>query len=139
MGSRPLKGDEAELILKAADLKALPPVFYSGENGLGLVTKDWPKFVPNPAADVCKEVLDHLVTEHSYGNKETRLGKALEKRFGGIGYGWELDMLRLILAVMFRAGVIDVTHAGQKFDSCADPRCRTPFTNNPAFKSALFT
>src|SRR5271166_30475 len=40
MGSRPLKGDEAEHILKAADLKALPNVFYVGDHGLGLVVKD---------------------------------------------------------------------------------------------------
>src|SRR5207248_963763 len=66
-------------------------------------------------------------------------GKALEKRFGGLGYGWDRDMLRLILAVLFRAGAIEVTHGGQKFDSHQDPRCRTPFTNNTAFKSALFT
>ena len=35
MGSRPLKGDEAEQILKAADLKALPNVFYVGDTGSG--------------------------------------------------------------------------------------------------------
>ena len=39
IGSRPLKGDEAEHILKAADLKALPNVFYVGDHGLGLVVK----------------------------------------------------------------------------------------------------
>jgi hypothetical protein len=139
MGSRPLKGDEAEILLKTVDLQALPPVFYAGDKGLGLVIKDGPKLVPNPAAGVAKEVLDYLVAEHGYGNKETRMGKALEKRFGGIGYGWERDMLRLILAVLFRAGSIEVSQGGQKFDSYQDPRSRTPFTNNPAFKSALFT
>lgn len=139
MGCRPLKGDEAELVLKAADLKGLPQVFYTGENGLALVVKDGPNFVPNPTADVAKEVLDYLVSEHSYGNKESRLGKMLEKRFGGIGYGWERDMLRLVLAVLFRAGSIEVSHGGQKFDSYTDPRCRTAFINNTAFRSALFT
>ncbi len=139
MGSRPLKGNEAEEILKAVDLKALPQVFYSGEKGLSVVVKDGPKFVPNPNADVTKEVLDYLVNEHSYGNKDTRLGKALERRFGGIGYGWDRDMLRLILAVLFRAGTIEVSHGGQKFDSYQNPQCRTPFTNNTAFRSALFT
>ena len=139
MGSRPLKGTEAEDFLKAADLKALPPLFYGGEQGLGLVVKDGAKFVPNPAADIAKEVLDYLVGEHGYGNKESRTGKALEKKFGGIGYGWDRDMLRLILAVLFRAGSIEITHGGEKFDSYQDPRCRTPLVNNTAFKSALFT
>ena len=139
MGSRPLKGTEAEDFLKAADLKALPPLFYGGEQGLGLVAKDGAKFVPNPAADIAKEVLDYLVGEHGYGNKESRTGKALEKKFGGIGYGWDRDMLRLILAVLFRAGSIEITHGGEKFDDYQDPRSRTPLVNNTAFKSALFT
>ena len=139
MGSRPLKGDEAEQILKAADLKALPQVFYAGEKGLGLVTKDGAKYVPNPSADVAKEVLDYLISENGYGNREERTGKQLEKRFGGIGYGWDRDMLRLILAVLFRAGSIEVSQGGEKFNNYSDPRCRPPFTNNNTFKSSLFT
>ena len=139
MGSRPLKGDEAEHILKAADLKALPNVFYVGDHGLGLVIKDGPKNIVNVNADVAKEVLDYLKSEHSYGNKETRMGKTLEKRFGGTPYGWERDMLRLILATLFRAGEIEVTYQGNRFHNYQDPASRTPFTNNPAFRSSLFS
>jgi hypothetical protein len=139
LGSCPLKGSEAEEFLKAADLKALPPLFYDGEQGLGLVTKDGSKFVPNPGAPVAKEVLDYLAGEHGYGNKESRTGKALEKKFGGLGYGWDRDILRLVLAVLFRAGSIEITHGGEKFDDHKDPRSRTPLVNNTAFKSALFT
>ena len=139
MGSRPLKGDEAEQILKAADLKALPNVFYPGDHGLGLVVKEGPKNVVNTKADVAKEVLDYLKSEHSYGNKETRMGKALDKRFGGTPYGWDRDMLRLILAALFRAGEIEVTFQGNRFHNYQDPASRAPFTNNPAFRSSLFS
>ncbi len=139
MGSRPLKGDEAEQILKAADLKALPTVFYVGDHGLGLVIKDGPKNTICTTAEVAKEVLDYLKSEHSYGNKESRMGKALERRFGGTPYGWERDMLRLILATLFRAGEIEVTHQGNRFHSYQDPASRAPFINNPAFKSTLFS
>ena len=139
MGSRPLKGDEAESILKAADLKALPTIFYGGDQGLGLVVKDGPKNVVNTNADVAKEVLDYLKSENSYGNKESRMGKALEKRFGGTPYGWERDMLRLILATLFRAGEIEVTYQGNRFHNYQDPASRTPLTNNPAFRSSLFS
>lgn len=139
MGSRPLKGDEAEQILKAADLKALPNVFYVGDHGLGLVIKDGPKNIICTTADVAKEVLDYLKSEHSYGNKDTRMGKALEKRFGGTPYGWERDMLRLILATLFRAGEIEVTFQGNRYHNYQDPASRTPFTNNPAFRSSLFS
>lgn len=139
MGSRPLKGDEAEHILKAADLKALPNVFYVGDHGLGLVIKDGQKNIVNTNADVAKEVLDYLKSEHSYGNKDSRMGKALEKRFGGTPYGWERDMLRLILATLFRAGEVEVTYQGNRFHNYQDPASRTPFTSSPAFRSSLFS
>jgi hypothetical protein len=139
MGSRPLKGDEAEQMLKAVDLKVLPKVFYEGDQGLALVVKDGAKLVINTGADVAKEVLDYLKSEHSYGNKDTRMGKSLEKRFGGTPYGWERDMLRLILATLFRAGEIEVTYQGNRFHNYQDPASRTPFTNNPAFRSSLFS
>jgi hypothetical protein len=139
MGSRSLKGDEAELILRAADLKALPNVFYVGDHGLSLVIKDGAKNVVNTTADVAKEVLDYLKSEHSYGNKDSRMGKSLEKRFGGSPYGWERDILRLILATLFRAGEIEVTYQGNRFHNYQDPASRTPFTNNPAFRSSLFS
>lgn len=139
MGSRPLHGDEPDVFLKAADLRALPQVFYAGEGGLGLVTKEGAKYVPNPNADIAKEVRDYLVSQHEYGNRQACLGKALENRFNGTPYGWERDVLRLVLAVLFRAGVIEVSFAGQKFDSFAEPRSREPFINNTKFKSAIFT
>lgn len=139
LGARPLKGDEAELLLKTVDLKALPQVFYAGEHSLGLVVQDGAKLVPNPAADVAKEVLDYLVSEHSYGNKDTRTGRALERRFGGMGYGWDRDMLRLILALLFRAGSIEVTYQGNRFRNYQDPLSRVPFINNVAFRTSLFS
>lgn len=139
MGSRPLRGDEPDIFLKAADLKALPQIFYVGERGLGLVNKEGSKYVPNPSADVAKEVRDYLAGQHEYGNREACLGKALENRFNGTPYGWERDVLRLILAVLFRAGVIEVSFGGQKFDSFSEPRSREPFISNAKFKSAVFT
>jgi len=139
MGARPIRGTEAEEILKAANLNGLSQVFYGGEQGLDLVIKQGANYVPNPAADVAKEVLDYLNREYSYGNRETRTGKALETFFGGLGYGWELDVLRLILATLFRAGAIEVSSKGQRFDSYLDPNSRVPFTNTPAFRAALFT
>jgi hypothetical protein len=139
MGAQPMEGDEPETFLKAADLTALPQVFYGGTNGLNLVTKEGPKYVPNPDADVAKEVRDYLVDQHEYGNRDACSGKALERRFNSPPYGWERDVLRLVLAVLFRAGVIEVSFGGQKFDSYTDPRSREPFTNNTKFKSAVFT
>lgn len=139
MGSRPLKGDEADQILRASDLKALPAIFYQGDSGLGLVVKDGSKSVINTKADIAREVLDFLKNEHGYGNKDSRMGKALDKRFGGTPYGWDRDMLRLILATLFRAGEIEVTQGGNRFHNYQDPASRNAFTNNTAYRSALFS
>jgi hypothetical protein len=139
MGSRSLQGNEADVFLKAADLTALPQVFYGGANGLNLVTKEGAKYVPNPATDIAKEVRDYLVSQHEYGNRDACQGKALERQFNAPPYGWERDMIRLVLAVLFRAGVVEVSFGGQKFDSYTDPQSREPFTNNTKFKAAFFT
>jgi len=137
MGVRPLKGTEAEEVLKAASLSSLPQVFYSGENGLNLVVKEeGSKYVPNPAAEIAKEVHDYLTREHSYGNKVT--GKITEDHFQGVGYGWDRDMLRLVPAVLLRAGSIEVTYQGRRYSNYQEPQYRLPFTNNLAFKPASF-
>jgi hypothetical protein len=139
IGARSLKGTEPEEILKAANLNGLSQLFYGGENGLDLVRKEGSAYVLHPNAEVSKEVMDYLNQEHGYGNRETRLGRALEDHFGGLGYGWERDMLRLVLAVLFRAGAIEVSYQGQRYDSYDLPSARTPLINNTAFKSSLFT
>jgi hypothetical protein len=139
LGARPIDKGHAELVLKTVDLKALPDVFYAGEKGLGLVIKEGQKLVPNPNAEVCKEVYSFLASEQEYGNKETRTGKSLERRFSGTPYGWELDMLRLLLATLFRAGTIEATYQGSRYHNYQDPLCRKIFTNTPAFRASLFS
>ena len=136
MGARPLKGSEAEEVLKAANLNALPQVFYSGEGGLGLIVQEGQKYVPSTSAEIAKELLDYLRREHSYGNRVT--GKSLSEHFQGIGYGWESDVIRLVLAVLLRAGAIEVTHQARRFRNHQDPQSRAPFTNLTAFKAAGF-
>ncbi|HEU5367189.1 MAG TPA: hypothetical protein VFU69_01945, partial [Ktedonobacterales bacterium] len=137
MGARALKGSEAEEVLKAANLNALPQLFYSGEQGLHLVVKEGNKFVPNREAPVAKEVLDYLQRQASYGEKVT--GKDLEQHFiQKTGYGWELDMIRLILAVLLRAGVVEITSHGHRYRDHQDPQSRAPLTNTPLFRNASF-
>lgn len=136
MGARPLKGNEAEEVLKSANLKELPQVFYNGEGGLGLIVQEGQRYVPATNADIAKEVLDYLRREHSYGNRVT--GKSISEHFQGIGYGWDTDVIRLVLAVLLRAGAIEVIHQGRRFRNHQDPQCRAPFTNLTAFKAAGF-
>lgn len=136
LGSVKLKGNEAEEVLRASDLRGLPPVFYEGEEGLGLVGQEGASYVPNPNAGTAREVLDYLANEHSYGNKVT--GKDLEARFGGMPYGWDRDVLKVVLAALLRGDSIEATHQGRRHHDHTDPQARVPFTNNPAFRNASF-
>ena len=136
MGSPRLSGKEAEEVLRASNLQGLSPVFYDGDEGLGLVMPEGARYVPNPSAEISKEVLDYLKGEHAYGNKVT--GKILEERFGGMPYGWDRDVLKMVLAVLLRAGSIEVTYQGRRFRNHLDPQCRTPFATTSAFRAASF-
>ncbi|MBD0371455.1 MAG: BREX system P-loop protein BrxC [Pyrinomonadaceae bacterium] len=136
MGFRPLKRTEVEEVLKAANLNALSQVFYDGDQGLNLVTKEGARYVPNPTAEVAREVLDYIRREHSYGNKVT--GRTIEEHFRGLIYGWESDMVRLVLAVLLRAGSIEVTHQGRRFRNYQEPQSHVPLVNIPAFRAASF-
>ena len=136
MGARPLRGNEAEEILRAANLNGLSRVFYSPPDGLELVSQHGNRYVVNPEAPVAKEVASYLAREHSYGNKVT--GRTLETHFGGMGYGWEREMLWLVLAALLRAGTIEVTYQGRRYRNHLDPQVRAPFSATNAFRSASF-
>lgn len=136
MGARPLKGSEPEEILKAANLSGLNKIYYAPPDGLDLVRHEGAKYVVNLAAPIAKEVADYLAQEHSYGNKVT--GRSLEGHFGGIGYGWEAEMLWLVTATLLRGGAIEVTYQGRRFRNHLDAQARAPFSGANAFRSASF-
>lgn len=140
LGARllPKKGQEAEEILKAANLQGLSTIFYGGTDGLELAVKDEKtnKWVVNLDAPIIREIKGYLEAEHAYGNKVT--GKSLEAKFGGIGYGWEPEILWLVMATLLRAGAIEVTYQGRRYRGHLDPQVRAPFTGANAFRSASF-
>jgi len=136
LGCRELDGNEAEEFLKAANLNNLGPVFQPGDKGLNLVTKEGTRYLPNMKAEIAQEIFGYLKKEHAYGNKVT--GKQLADYFGGPGYGWDLEVVRLVLAVMFRAGAVEVTHQARRYRNYQEPQARAPFVQIPAFRSASF-
>jgi hypothetical protein len=136
VGARPINGKEPEEVLKAVNLGNLSEVFYDGQKGLSLVVRQDGKYVLNAEAEIAREIMGYLRNQHAYGEKVT--GKMLENYFQGFGYGWERDVLRLVLAVLLRAGVIEVTHQGKRYRDYQDALAKIPFTNNVAFRNASF-
>jgi hypothetical protein len=137
IGNLPLGGGETEKFLTATNLSGLPKVFYEDRPERSLVVKQGGQFVPNLGCDLGRELLDHLRREHAYGNKVT--GKMLEGHFGGQGYGWSMDTVRLGLAVLFRGGAVEVSHQGRKYQHYSEPPARQPFASTPAFRAASFS
>lgn len=139
MGFRPLKlkGTEADEVLKAANLGGLAQVLYEGTQGLGLVVKEGTKYVPNTSAEVAREILNHLKYRSAYGEKVS--GRDLEQVFTAMPYGWERDLLMVTLAVLLRAGAVEVTHQGRRFRGHQDAQSRVPLTSTHAFKAASFS
>lgn len=137
MGAVKLRGNDAELLLKAENLNGLPPVFYEGEDSLSLVIRDGQNYVLNPEAPIAKEIFGRIHQAKEYGG-ERETGRKLEQYFSGFGYGWDTDVLKVVLAALFRAGMIEVLHEGKVYRNYADPQARVPFINNIQFRNAGF-
>ena len=136
MGIYSLKGTEADEILKAANLNGLSNVFYSGDGGMGLVTLEGNKPVINLQALIVREIMGYLQQEHSYGNKVT--GRALETHFNNIPYGWNRQVVVVVMASLLRASAIEVTYQGRRFRNHLDPQVRGVYSGTNAFRSASF-
>jgi len=136
IGVLPLAGTEPDKFLSSTNLAGLPEVFYDDSNDRALVVKQSNRMVPNLGCDLCREILDYLKREHSYGNRVT--GKMLISFFSGLGYAWDQESIRLGVAILFRGGAVEVTHQGRKYRNFAEPAARPPFTKNPDFRAASF-
>ena len=87
VGARPLDRKEADQLLRAADLKALPGLLYDRDDGLGLIVRDGANYVLDQTAEIAAEVLNYLNNWQRYGETERLTGKSIELHFGGLGYG----------------------------------------------------
>jgi len=136
LGAKNLTGKEIQKILTAVNFNGLPSCFYEGKGNFNLVVKLGDRYEINKNAEIMQEIMRYINEKHAYGEKIT--GKFLEGHFGGIGYGWERDVLRLIIATLFRAGVIEITYQGKRYKSYNEPMGREAIINNNAFKVATF-
>jgi len=136
-GAVSLSGTEPETLLKAANLNGLPKVLYDGENNLGFVTHEHKGYVINLKARVIEEIHAKIRQAHEYGG-EQESGRKLEETFGGMGYAWDRDLIRLALAALYRAGQIEITFDGSTYRNYQESQSWAALTNNTKFRSAIF-
>ena len=138
IGARALPSKAPEQILKATNLKGLPNVFYERDDGLALIVQERADYKLYPEAEVAQEIYQHLTHYDEYGENEQLTGKAVETKFTGYGYGWETDLLQLVLAFLFRAGMINVSYKGMIYKDYRNDGSWKVFSGVRNFRQARF-
>lgn len=124
------KGVDA--LFTADNLQGLPPVF----GGLGLLRDEKGKTVFRVETGPLKEVLARIEERANYG--DTASGRFLSDEFAKEPFGWDFEIVRLLVLSLLRAGKIETISKGQTIDSVATLDARETFSNNNLFRQASF-
>jgi hypothetical protein len=124
------KGTDA--LFTAENLQGLPSVFGS----IGLLRDEKGKTVFRTDSGTLKEVLDRIEDRANYG--DTASGRYLADEFAREPFGWDFEVVRLLVLSLLRAGKIEATSKGQTIDTVTGIEARDTFSNNNLFRQASF-
>jgi hypothetical protein len=124
------KGGDA--LFTAENLQGLPSVFGS----LGLLRDEKGKTVFRVESGPLKLVLDRIDERANYG--DTASGRFLDDELGKEPFGWDFEVVRLLVLSLLRAGKVEATSKGQTLDSVTSVEARETFSNNNLFRQAAF-
>jgi len=124
------KGTDA--LFTAENLQGLPGVF----GGIGLLRDEKGKTVFRTESGPLKEVLDRIEERANYG--DTASGRYLTDEFAKEPFGWDFEVVRLLVLSLLRAGKIEATSKGQTLDTVTGVDARETFSNNNLFRQASF-
>lgn len=124
------KGTDA--LFTAENLQGLPSVFGS----IGLLRDEKGKTVFRTESGPLKEVLDRIDERANYG--DTASGRYLTDEFAKEPFGWDFEVVRLLVLSLLRAGKIEATSKGQTLDTVTGVEARDTFSNNNLFRQAAF-
>jgi hypothetical protein len=123
---------DIEALLVAENLRHLTPLFVR----LGLLKDHNGQPVLNTDVSPLSDVLARIENRTSYG--ETASGRYLADEFATEPFGWDFDMVKLLVLSLLRAGRIVATSGGQAIESALSLPAKTVFTNNTVFRQASF-
>jgi hypothetical protein len=124
------KGTDA--LFTAENLQGLPSVF----GNLGLLRDEKGKTVFRVESGPLKEVLDRIEERANYG--DTAGGRYLSDELAKEPFGWDFEVIRLLVLSLLRAGKIEATSKGQTLDAVTSIEARDTFSNNNLFRQASF-
>lgn len=129
-----VKGTEAskglEALLKASDLQGLPVVFTT----LSVLDLQDGKTIIDPAAPALHELYGKIEHDSDLGNKAT--GRSLSDHFGREPFGWDFDVVRLLVGCLLAADKVQIRSGATDIDNRRAPGAREALTNNNTFRSA---
>jgi uncharacterized protein YerC len=124
------KGVDA--LFTAENLQGLPPVF----SALGLLRDEKGKTVFRVESGSLAEVLSRVEERANYG--DTASGRFLSDEFAKEPFGWDFEVVRLLVLSLLRAGKIEATSKGQTIEKVTGVEARDAFSNNNLFRQASF-
>jgi hypothetical protein len=124
------KGVDA--LFSAENLQGLPAVFSS----LGLLRDERGKTVFRIESGPLVEVFSRIEERANYG--DTASGRFLSDELAKEPFGWDFEVVRLLVLSLLRAGKIQATSKGQTIDSATGIEARDTFSNNNFFRQASF-
>jgi len=132
-GAARVTDKDMSALTQSENLRGLTPVFTK----LDLVRDEKGQTVFNTDTGALKEVMDRIENRTSYG--ETATGRYLTDELSKEPFGWTLDVTRLFVVTLLRAGRIKAKSKGTTIESALSVAARDTFigSNNP-FKACSF-
>ena len=131
-GAARVASKDLDTLMINENLRGLTPIFAQ----LNLVRDEKGQTVFNTETGVLKEVMDRIENKTSYG--ETATGRYLADEFEKEPFGWNLDVLRLFVVALVRAGKVKATSKGTTIDSALSVEARNTFSSNNLFQACSF-
>lgn len=131
-GAARVTAKDLDTLMTNENLRGLTPVFAQ----LNLVRDEKGQTVFNTETGVLKEVMDRIENKTSYG--ETATGRYLADEFEKEPFGWSLDVVRLFVVALVRAGKVKATSKGTPIDSALSVEARNTFSSNNLFRACSF-
>ena len=127
-----VSNNDLDALLTTENLRGLTAVFSE----LSLVRDRDGTPVFNADSGPLAEVLARIKNRTSYG--ETASGRYLADEFSNEPFGWDFDVVRLLVVSLLRAGKIEATSKGQLIETALSVAAKSTFPNNNFFRQASF-
>jgi hypothetical protein len=130
----PARREDARLILRSDSLEGLPA--YLRLDGLGVLRAAPGGLTIATDADPLATVFAEIRDRSAYGSEAT--GKYLEEKFSRPPFGAVVEVVQILLALLLRAGAVEVLTQGARVANPRDPRLERVFGTLPGFRAAAF-